>query len=69
MVKKPNTKLQNSTYSFYDPLLTVNGNMQSFVLTLKDIKSDFMLKILGRQLHWELANDRTIEKLDTLIVE
>ena len=43
--------------------------MHSFVLALEDIKSDFLLKILGRQLQWELANDKIIEKPDALIVE
>ena len=28
-----------------------------------------MFKILGRQLQWELTNDKIIEKLDTLIEE
>ena len=28
-----------------------------------------MFKILGRQLQWELNNDKIIEKLDTLIEE
>ena len=35
----------------------------------QDTKSDFMFKILGRQLQWELTNDKVIEKLDTLIEE
>ena len=35
----------------------------------QDTKSDFMFKILGRQLQWELTNDKIIEKLDTLIEE
>ena len=61
------TKLQNSTYSFYDPLLTVNGD--TILCVGQDTKSDFMFKILGRQLQWELTNDKIIEKLDTLIEE
>ena len=61
------TKLQNSTYSFYDPLLTVNGD--AILCVGQDTKSDFMFKILGRQLQWELTNDKIIEKLDTLIEE
>ena len=59
------TKLQNSTYSFYDPLLTVNGD--AILCVGQDTKSDFMFKILGRQLQWELTNDKIIEKLDTLM--
>ena len=45
--------------------------MQSFVLAKLKIatKYDFMFKILGRQLQWELTNDKIIEKLDTLIEE
>ena len=35
----------------------------------QDTKTDFMFKILGRQLQWELTNDKIIEKLDTLIQE
>ena len=35
----------------------------------QDTKSDFMFKILGRQLQWELTNDKIIEILDTLIEE
>ena len=35
----------------------------------QDTKSGFMFKILGRQLQWELTNDKIIEKLDTLIEE
>ena len=37
----------------------------------QDTKSDFMFKILklGRQLQWELTNDKIVEKLDTLIEE
>ena len=35
----------------------------------QDTKPDFMFKILGRQLQWELTNDKIIEKLDTLIEE
>ena len=61
------TKLQNSTYSFYDPLLTVNGDI--ILCVGQDTKSDFMFKILGRQLQWELTNDKIIEKLDKLIEE
>ena len=61
------SKLQNSTYSFYDPLLTVNGD--AILCVGQDTKSDFMFKILGRQLQWELTNDKIIEKLDTLIEE
>ena len=34
-----------------------------------DTKSDFMFKMLGRQLHWELTNTKIIEKLDALIGE
>ena len=41
------TKLQNSTYSFYDPLLTVNGD--AILCVGQDTKSDFMLKIPCRQ--------------------
>ena len=61
------TKLQNSTYSFYNPLLTVNDDV--ILCVSQDTKSDFMFKILGRQLQWELTNDKIIEKLDTLIEE
>ena len=35
----------------------------------QDTKSDFMFKILGRQLQWELTNDKIVEKLNTLIEE
>ena len=59
------TKLQNSTHSFYDPPLTVNGD--AILCVGQDPKSDFMFKILGRQLQWELTNDKIIEKLNTLI--
>ena len=37
--------------------------------TDQETKSGFMFKILGRQLQWELTNDKIIEKLDTLIEE
>ena len=58
------TKLQNSTYSFYDPVLTVNAD--AILCVGQDTKSDFMF---GSQLQWELTNDKIIEKLDTLIEE
>jgi hypothetical protein len=61
------TKLQNSTYSFYDPLLTVNDD--AILCVGLDTKSDFMFKMLGRQLQWELTNTKIIEKLDVLIEE
>ena len=35
----------------------------------QDTKSDFMFKMLGRQIQWELTNTKIIEKLDTLIEE
>jgi hypothetical protein len=35
-------------YSFYDPLLTVNGD--AILCVGQDTKSDLMFKILGRQL-------------------
>ena len=59
------TKLQNSTYSFYDPLLTVNDD--AILCVGLDTKSDFMFKMHGRQLQWEQTNDKIIEKLDALI--
>ena len=52
---------QNSTYSFYDPLLTVNDD--AIMCVGLDTKSDFMFKMLGRQLQWELTNTKIIEKL------
>ena len=61
------TKLQNSTYSFYDPLLTVNDD--AILCVGLDTKSDFMFKMLGRQLQWELTNNKIIAKLDALIEE
>ena len=61
------TKLQSSTYSFYDPLLTVND--LAILCVGLDTKSDFMFKMLGRQLQWELTNTKIIEKLDALIEE
>ena len=61
------TKLQNSTYSFYDPLLTVNDD--AILCVGQDTKSDFMFKMLGRQIQWELTNTKIIEKLDALIEE
>ena len=61
------TKLQSSTYSFYDPLLTVNDD--AILCVGLDTKSDFMFKMLGRQLQWELTNTKIIEKLDALIEE
>ena len=61
------TKLQNSTYSFYDPLLTVNED--AILCVGLDTKSDFMFKMLGSQLQWELTNDKIIEKLDALMEE
>ena len=60
-------KLQNSTFSFYDPLLTVNDD--AILCVGQDTKSDFMFKMLGRQIQWELTNTKIIEKLDTLIEE
>ena len=53
------TKLQSSTYSVDDAVLTVNGDASLCVG--QDTKSDFMFKILGRQLQWELTNDKIIE--------
>ena len=35
----------------------------------QDTKSDFMFKMLGRQIQWELTNTKIIEKLDKLIEE
>ena len=35
----------------------------------QDTKSDFMFKMLGRQLQWELTNTKIIEKLYALIEE
>ena len=61
------TKLQSSMYSFYDPLLTVNDD--AILCVGLDTKSDFMFKMLGRQLQWELTNTKIIEKLDALIEE
>ena len=55
------SKLQNSTYSFYDPLLTVNGD--AILCVGQDTKSDFMFKILGRQLQWELQMTRSLKNL------
>ena len=55
------TKLQSSTYSFYDPLLTVNDD--AILCIGLDTKSDFMFKMLGRQLQWELTNTKVFEKL------
>ena len=59
-VKTKFTKLQNSTSSFSGPLLTVNVN--AILCVGQDTKSDFMFKILGRQLQWKLTNDKIIEK-------
>ena len=53
--------------SLNDPLLTVNSD--AILCVGQDTKSDFMFKILGRQLQWELTNDKIIEKLDSLIEE
>ena len=61
------TKLQNSTYSFYDPLLTVNDD--AILCVDLNTKSDFMFKMLGRQLQWELTNNKIIAKLVALIEE
>ena len=62
-------KLQNSTYSFYDPLLTVNDDAILCIGHGLDTKCDFMFKMLGRQLQWELTNTKIIAKLDALIEE
>ena len=45
----------------------MNGN--AILCVGQGTKSDFMLKIIGSQLQWELANDKILEKLDTLIEE
>ena len=55
------TKVQSSTNSFYDPLLT---EIEDAILCIGvDTKSGFMFKMLGRQLQWELTNTKIIENL------
>ena len=48
-------------------LLTVNDN--AILCVGLHTKSDFLFKMLERQLQWELTNDKIIEKLDALIEE
>ena len=48
-------------------LLTVNDD--AILCVGLDTKSDFMFKMLGRQIQWELTNTKIIEKLDALIEE
>ena len=70
MVKIPNSqsfKIVHIHSIEYDPLLTVNDD--AILCIGQDPKSDFLFKLLGRQLQWELTNTKIIEKLDALIEE
>jgi Reverse transcriptase (RNA-dependent DNA polymerase) len=55
------TKLQDSTYAFYDPLLKVND--VPVLCVGNDTKNAFMFKMLGRQLQWDLKDDKVREKI------
>ena len=44
-------------------------NVDAILCVGLDTKSDFMFKMLGRQIQWELTNSKIIEKLDALIEE